>query len=484
MAAESVLTGLRSVPVPPVSQHSGPELGGLLAAQRQAARDADWPAMLGLSLTLLGAGEGHGTAVRAVRASSGALAELAIGAAGSLREGLELLAASADHAAQAQGIRERLQVSNPGLAARAGPLLDQVAAGAIDSGPFADGERAAAELGQAPGTEFEAALCVAATTRGMLGLVHTVVNTAQPASPDVGTFDVELAGLRDASTQVAEALRGAELGLFSACVSGDPTGVLSAAAALVSRVQDLLVPFAAQQAHGAALARALTAAGRNGDAEQVGAVLAVDGWLVRRAVADVAVAMRLRLDLTLPEPPEAVTALLDAQGVGFDAVLPDGRDTDIAHLGPGEDGDLVHVGGFVAAASAAREPDGKLVGRLTLLDPSSGAPVDVATLFMHPVHVGITLGSYVDVHGIYRTASARLAGGPGVEVDTLAPVALGNESWQARLWFAADRWLDVWRGNLHLRWSLGTHTAGSDDSDEPTRGAAELIYAPFAREED
>ena len=483
MVADSLLPSLRSVPVPAVSRYSGAVLGGLLAEQRQAARDADWPAMLRVSLTLLGAGEGHGVAVRAVRSSTGALAELAVGVAASLREGLELLAGSADHVVQAQGIRDLLQASNPELAARAGPLLDQVAAGVIDTGPFTDAELAAAELGQSPGTEFEAGLCVAATVRGLLGLVHAVVNTAQPSAPDVGAFDVALVGLQEASTQVAEALRGVELGLYSACVGGDVTGVVSACAAVVGTVQDLLVPFAAQQAQGAALVSALTAAGRNGDAERVGAVLVVDGWLVRRAVADAAVATWLRLDAALPEPPGAVAALLDAQGVGFDAALPDGRNTEIAQLGAGDDGDLVEVGGFVTAASAAREPDGKLVGRLTLRDPSSGASVEVAALFLHPAHVGVTLDSYVRLHGIYRVASARLAGGPGLEVDTVAPVGLGGQSWQARLWFAASRWIDVWRSNQHLTWSLGTHTAGPDDSDDPTRGAAELIYAPFAREE-
>jgi hypothetical protein len=160
-----LLQSLRSVPVPAVSRHSAVELGGLLAGQRQAARDADWAAMLSGSLTLLGAGEGHGTAVRAVRASTGALAALGTGAAEALREGLEQLAARADHGAQAQGIREQLQATNPDLAVRAGPLLDQVAAGVIDAGPFEEATQAAAGLAQAPGTEFEAALCVAATTR-------------------------------------------------------------------------------------------------------------------------------------------------------------------------------------------------------------------------------------------------------------------------------------------------------------------------------
>lgn len=472
------------MPVPAVSQHSAAELGGLLTAQRQAARDADWAALLPGSLTLLGAGEGHGTAVRAVRASTGALAALGTGAAEALREGLEQLAARSDHGAQAQGIREQLQATNPDLAVRAGPLLDQVAAGAIDAGPFEEATEAAAGLGQAPGTELETALCVAATTRGLLGLVHAVINTAQPRTPGVAGFEVELAGLQEASTQVADTLRDAELGLFSACVgSGGHASVLAAAAALAARVHDLLVPFAAQQARGAALVAALRAAGRNSDAERVGAVLARDGWLVRRAVADAAVAARLRLDLVLPQAPPNVSGLLDAHGARFDAVLPDGRNTQVAHLGPGDDGDLVQVGGFVTATTAAREPDGKLVGRMSVQDPSSGATVEVAAVFLHPAHIGITLDSYVDIHGVYRVASARLDGGPGVEVDTLAPAGLAQESWQARLWFAAAPWIDVWRSNLHLTWSLGTHTAGPDDSDDPTRGAAELIYAPFAREE-
>lgn len=483
MEAGVIPSGLGLVPVPPVSRFSGLALGELLATQRQAARDADWPLMMRVSLTLLGAGEGHGVAVRAVRAADAAQADLALDVSGQIREGLALLAARPDHPEQAQGIREVLEAAQPGLAERAGPLLDQVAAGVIGEQPFLETQDAATLLGQAPVTDSEAALCVAATTRGLLGLVHAVVNTTQTA-PDPGAFRERLEDLNTARVEVGDGLRRAELALFSACVGGDRDAVAAAARGLAETVPDLLVPFAAQQARARLLVDALLSAGRNGDAEQVGRVLAVDGWLVRRAVADAAVATRLRLDLPLRTLPETVAALIDAQAVAFDVTVPDGRNTPIAHLGADDDGILVQVEGFVVEASAAREPDGKLVGRLTLHDPSSGATVEVAAVFLHPAHVGITVGSYVIVHGTYRVATARLDGRAGVESDTLAPAQLAAQSWQARLWFAAARWVDVWRGNLHLDWSLGTHTAGTDDSDDPTRGAAELIYAPFARTED
>ncbi|MGB3827810.1 MAG: hypothetical protein WA962_03465 [Ornithinimicrobium sp.] len=484
MVVGSVPAGLSVAPVPGISRSSASALGNLLTGQRQAAREADWAALLPVSLTLLGAAHGHGLAVRAVRATTAAQADLTRDVVTGLLDGVTRLAARPDHVQQAQGIRELLQSVDPSLAARAGPLLDQVAAGVVDVQMFADGEGLAGQLGQAPATDLEAALCVAASTRGLLGLVHVLLNTAHPPVPDLALFGQHLEDLHTSRTQVDTALRGAEVALFTACVGGQRDSVVAAAGALLATAQGLISPFVAQQGQGRVLVQALRSAGRNGDAEQVGRVLAISGWLVRRAVADAAVGAWLGLELSRRVLPDSVTTLLQAQGVAFDGPLPNGRDVPIGGLTASDDGAFVQVEGFVTGATAAREPDGKLVGRLRLLDPSSNAAVNVATVFLHPAHVGITLGSYVIVHGTYRTASARLGGGPGLETDTLAPTKLGAQSWQARLWFAATRWIDLWRGNLNLTWSLGTHTPGPDDSQEPTRGAAELIYLPFARTED
>ncbi|MBD8868180.1 hypothetical protein [Nocardioides donggukensis] len=483
MVADEGLRELRAVPLPGISRHSGRVLGDLLAAQRQAARDADWPALLGTSLTLLGAGQGHAVAVRAVRSSDGTLAEDALTGVGEVLDGLRQLAARPDHEAQAEGIRALLQESDAGLAARAAPLLDQVAAGAVDPSAFEEGERLADLLGQAPGTDVEAGLCVAAVTRGLLGVVHGTLNTTRPTDPDPAGAERRLATLRSIVDRVDGALTTAERSLFDACAGGERDEIAAAAVALARRAQDLLVHFAAAQAEGAALARTLRSAGRNADAERVGRALARGGRLVRRAVADAAVGTRLDLDLALRVLPPAVADLTDTAGLAFAAALPDGRNTEIAHLGPDDDGDLVEVAGFVTAASAAREPDGKLVGRVTLLDPSSGSSVELSLLFVHPAHAGLTLDGYAVAHGRYRSASERLDGGPGVEVDVLAPTALSRESWQARLWFSATPWLHPWRGRLHLDWSLGTHSAGPDDFEDATRGAAELILTPFTRTE-
>ncbi|MPZ61923.1 MAG: hypothetical protein GEU93_11645 [Propionibacteriales bacterium] len=475
------MESLAVVPVPPASEHSGEALAGLLVPQRQAARDADWPTLLQLSLNLLGAAHGHGVAIRAVRGSAAVQAEAAVEMAAQLQDGLAELAARDDHAAQAQGIREHLQGIDASLATRAGPLLDQVAAGSIEPGPFEEGRASAAVLGQAAGTELEAGLCVAAAARGLLGLVHWVVNTADPGSPDLSRFDAQLEAFQQAHAETAQTLRAGELALHTACADGRPAAVEAEAAGLSGTVQEVVVPFAAQQTVGRGWVAALRQAGRGGDAEQIGRVLAADALLLRRAIADAAVAEQLRLDLALREQPEPVAALLQASGVAFDAELPNGRDTPLAHLGAADDGDFVQVEGFVVEATADREADGKLVGRLVVQDASSQATAELATVFLHPPHVGITLGCYLVAHGIFRVSSARLQGRPGVEVDALAPAALGQAAWQARLWFTAGRWLDMWRSNLNLCWSLGGHTAGPDDSEEPTRGAAELIYAPFAR---
>lgn len=473
--------GVADVPVPPVSEQSGQALAGKLVAQRQAARDADWPGMLRVSLDLLGAGHGHGVAIRAVRRSDAAQADAAMEIAAQLHDGLSQLAARSDHGAQAQGIRDMLHDVDPALGARADLLLDQVAAGSINADVFDQARATAAVLGQAPTTDLEAALCVAAGARGLLGLVHWVVNSTDPGSPDLSGFGTQLGRLEQTHAELGEVVEAAEQALHAACLGGQTLAVETAAAALAATVQDIVVPAATMQATGRAWVAALREAGRNGDAERIGRVLARGGLLLRRAIASASAAELLRLDLTLREPSEAVTGLLEAGGAPFAAEPPNGRDTEIAHLGPDADGEFVQVEGFVVGASAVRESDGKLVGRMVVEDASSGTSVEMSTTFLHPPHIGITLGCYVIAHGIYRTTSARLEGRPGVEVDALAPSALGQQSWQARLWFTAGRWLDVWRSNLNLCWSLGGHTAGPDDSEDPTRGAAELIYAPFAR---
>lgn len=466
--------------MPGISRQSIPALSGLLEQHRQAARDADWPTLLSVSLTLLGAAQGHGAAVRAVRTSDAAQAQGATAGVDELLSGLTQLAARPDHVQQADGIRVALQAVEPALAQRAGPLLDMVTAGAIDPTVFTEGHALVEELGQSPGTELDAALCVAAVTRGLLGLGHAVFATTRTEAVTTARATEHLTRLTSVTDGVDAALTAVEQALFGACAGGDPDTVAARAAVLVADVQAVLVPFVALQARGRALAAALRSEGRNGDAEEVGHMLARGGWLVRRAVADATTATLLVLDLPLRVPPSTVADLMTTD-VAFAANLPDGRNVPLAHLGPAEDGDFVEVAGFVTAASAVREPDGKLVGRIGLLDPSSAAVVDLAVLFLHPAHAGITLDAYVVAHGTYRTSSARLGDGPGIEVDTLAPVALAHESWQARLWFAAGPWLDLWRSHQHLRWSVGEHTAGPDESEAATRGAAELIFTPFTR---
>lgn len=476
-----VASDLSQVVLPPVSAGSAAHLGELLTEQRQAAREADWDGLRALSLTLLGAGRGHAVAVRAVRRSDAAAADTAADFAEQLLAGLSQLASRGDHAAQAQGIRDALATIDPGLAGRAAPLLDQVQAGAIDPAPFDEGRAAVAVLGQAPSTALDADLCVAAVARGLLGTVHWVVNATEPTVADLSDFPSVLADLQQAGSEAREAIGAAESALFAACGGGQRPDVARAARELGEAVEAVVIPLAAAQPVGRAWVTALRGAGRNGDAERIGAQMAGHNLLIRRAVADAAVGSMVELDLTLRVLPDHVTALLDTAGVGFDAFLPNGRDTALAHLGPADEGAFVEVEGFVTEADAAREPDGKLVGRLALEDPSSAATAEVATVFLNPGHIGITVGSYVVVNGVYRTSSARLGGRPGVESDALAPTALSGQSWQARLWFTAGRWIDVWRSDRNLTWSLGTHTAGADDSDEPTRGASELIFAPFAR---
>ncbi len=67
-------------------------------------------------------------------------------------------------------------------------------------------------------------------------------------------------------------------------------------------------------------------------------------------------------------------------------------------------------------------------------------------------------------------------------IDVLPLVELAKRSWRMRLSELGALWAETWRNGLHVHWSLGTHGAADDESPAANRGAAELVFTPFARD--
>lgn len=237
----------------------------------------------------------------------------------------------------------------------------------------------------------------------------------------------------------------------------------------------------AAQSRAFAVAVALREAGRGGDAERLGAALLLAARTTREAFAAHAAARAVAAEAGSSTPSALVASVLEV-GVAHVRSLPRGLATDVAHLPGVADGTLVRVRGFATAVTHRREADGKLVGEVTLLDPSSGAEVRVVVVFVHLANAGLTLGSYVEAHGVLQHTAALLGGTRGVMVDVMPLVELARTSWRLRLQALGARWTPVWRNSHHLAWSWGAHVAAPDDAATADRGAAELVFTPFVRE--
>ncbi len=204
--------------------------------------------------------------------------------------------------------------------------------------------------------------------------------------------------------------------------------------------------------------------------------------LTREAFSSHAAALALVSELRKFRPEALARAVLDvASDVEFDRPLPSGKRTELSHLANTPDDTLVQIRGFATDFHQRRSSDGKLVSTVKLVDPSSGASATAAGVFIHLPHAGVTEGAYVHVHGLARKSSKLLDGAAGVEIDVLPLVKLAEHSWRMRLLQLGAPWAETWRNGLHLYWSLGPHAAAEDDSPAANRGAAELVFTPFAR---
>lgn len=204
--------------------------------------------------------------------------------------------------------------------------------------------------------------------------------------------------------------------------------------------------------------------------------MAAAGQLTREMLASHVAAHRIDLhSSSWLLPPELRVLWKEADELPFDRSWPNGINVQIKDLPDQEEGRLVEVSGLVAETLALRPQEGQLVGRVRLVDPSSGAEVWAAVAFAHLPHVGLAKGSFCTVHGVYESSSSLLEGS-GIKIDRLPLAELAGQSWRAAFLRSARHCYEVHRNQLNMSWSLAPHIS------ESGAGASDLIYPPFVRD--
>jgi hypothetical protein len=343
------------------------------------------------------------------------------------------------------------------------------------------GERVSASLLRE--SEYRDAL--AAYSRGLLGVQHIAFNhrRAEAEGDASAVSDPEGAGRRlaAAGTAFSKRLLSLQQRLQFELASEGLDGV-EATETLLAHVETGLPRMAALQARAFEAAGQLMARGSNTAAERLGEQAALANQSCREAVAAAIAAWRLNIAQGARRPPEDVQSLVrSASRKAFSAALPNGKNTPIAHLADAPTESFVEIAGFVQSVSGERADSGKLIGRMVLVDPSSGATVTAAVPFVHLPHIGISAGTYCRLNGYLRESAYSLGGERGIEIDRLSLRELEASSWHLEFLGLAERWYQPWRNGINLRFSMGPHVAVTDEAASTPMGAGELIFTPFYR---
>ncbi len=446
------------------------EIGGAFVDLAAAAREMDWETCEASAARTLGVGYGAYRAAMARAADSNrAFGQVSQSKAlfDDLMEGAErdsdtrsalTEALSSDASDSFEAIRDELQAA-----------LE--AAAAVTSGHS--------------GNHRAGYWAIAALARGLLGLVHSNFNRGYlRASATDPQPAVSARGLRAEASAYAAQLSDLMCGVYAAAARRQPSDTISTAClGLAAWIEQTLPRFAALQAVYWRLIEALLGAGKGTEAEQAGIEAVAAGGITRDALTAHAAAYSLALELAAPtQLPESRNLLTRAVALPFSGKLPDGKNTEIAQLPTAPDGEFVEIRGFVESSRALRLSDGKLVSRLTVHDPSSEQRTEVAAIFAHLPHAGVTRGSCCRIHGFVRTASNLFESGAGVEVDKLALAVLGKKSWRIAFLRSGRRWYPRWRSGTSIDWSLTPHgPRDQSPGKQPPRGANELIFLPYFR---
>lgn len=256
----------------------------------------------------------------------------------------------------------------------------------------------------------------------------------------------------------------------------------STAEELAGNLEESLPRFGRLQATMRLYAIYLKKENKGAASEKVGELSARAGSLTRSALSSHASAYYLSLQSRKTAPKaKAAQLIAKAASLAFEVDLPNGKNTEISKTGQLADGDYVEVAGFVKAIQTGRDTDNKLITQVTLYDPSSNAEVVAAGIFVHLVHVGLSVDSFCRLSGTWRPTSGLNSGNPAIEIEKLPVNELSAVSWKVSFEDLSDKFIDRWPGGLNISYGLSPHFSGEEEGDSEVLGAGELIYRPFLR---
>lgn len=471
----------------PTSIRSGfRDISNALVNHRRVVRSAEWAPVLEASASVLGLGYAYLGILRHHALSYSHSNQAYVNIGDTFLKVFAALARSNERERIVSETRERLSQDDPELLSRIEDILENIELGKTRFPRIKDKISNMHKANSCVAVRSAASLAIAALSHGLQGIMHYYFNVSFSSFDPASSID-NLDHIQRTFSQILEnnqsALISAQRQLYASVLNDAHTNVvIESAYSLVHLVEDIMPSFAAAQARFLRVVHNLRDAGKGGASEKAGALLASAGFLSREAIASHAAANALTLEVGATRSSRAKHLLTSVNDIAFDTDIPIGKNTEISKLDGTDDGSYVEVSGFGQSFQQGRSPDGKLISRVEILDPSSGAKTSAAAVFVHLPHIGVTEGAFLNMSGTYHSSSDLLGGEAGIEIDVLSLADLAKKSWRIQLLRYAEPWFEAWRNQLNLYWSIGPHAFAKDDSEEANRGAAELVFAPFARE--
>lgn len=461
-------------------------ISNALVNHRRVVRSAEWEPVLEASASILGLGYTYLGILRHSASASTHSNQAFANVGDTFRKVFAAIARDDAREQVVSETRARLSQEDPELLSRIENILQQIELGNARFPQIGERISNVRSANADAAIRSAASLAVAALSRGLQGLMHYYFNVSFSSFDPASSID-NLDRVQIAFSQILEknqsVLLSAQRQLYASVVNDvDTNVVIESAYRLVRLVEDITPSFAAAQARFLRIAHGLRDAGKGGASEKAGALLASAGFLFREAIASHAAANALIFEVDGTRSSQVEQLLTKANDVAFDTDIPDGKNTELSKLDAVDDGTFVEVSGFAQSFQQQRSSDGKLISRVEILDPSSGAKASASAVFVHLPHAGVTEGAFLNMSGVYRSSSDLLGGEAGIEIDVLSLADLAARSWRIQLLRYAEPWFEVWRNQLNLYWSIGPHAFAEDDSEEANRGAAELVFTKFARE--
>lgn len=221
-------------------------------------------------------------------------------------------------------------------------------------------------------------------------------------------------------------------------------------------------------------------AGSNMRAEALGQAAVEGNFLVRRIIATTLGAARLATAPPGREADERIAAVrTSASEMPLSATLPNGTDRDIHHLGADDDGRMVEIRGRVTEVSTRTDADERRIGRIVVDDPSNGAATEAVGYFIDPSRVGISVGCFVRLSGVYQTVATANQGDTAVVIERLSRSEYAEGGWEMLLAWLAREWFPALRNGHSLFWSLAPHASAPPAAQVAPGGAGELLFMSF-----